>query len=220
MNAYIVSDDKKTISKICTSLNVNFSPTPKDADVIIFPDENREINEAFYGRIPSRGESTKIMRDAYLFREYMMATYEYSLPIIGFGSSANLLSMANGAETMVLQSKRQREFNVYTFAATVKTANDSIQLMHPFNMEMEDFGVLAYAEPDNNQTVYWSGYELDQQIREIEMLYYKYSNTLCIQTPFYLYSSLEGYSKFSLSIINTLLNSPSEIKRFYINTIR
>lgn len=220
MNAYILSNDDKTISLICSALNANAVPTIKDADIVIFPDENREINEAFYGRVPSRGESTKLMRDAYLFRQYIMACYECSLPVIGFGSGANLLSMACGAETMVLESKREKDFNVFTFAATVKTHNDSIQLMHPYNLDIEDYGILAYAEPDITQQVYWSGYELDQQIREVDMIYYKYTHTLCIQTPFYQYPSLDGYKRFALSVINSFFNSPAEMRRFYINTIR
>jgi hypothetical protein len=205
---------KTHIKLIEKFLKMSHTTNIDGADLVVFPDEFRDLSPEFYGRSNYNGENTKIKDDARLMRIYMLATYELGLPIIAFGSGALLVSMCVGADMWSNAEHHKTTHMVRTKGGIFSCSDNHTQIMNPFVMDDDEYSVLSYNIP---HTAVNLSYETKTPLKiktfEVEAVYYKYNNALCIQNPVYM-NRESLYAKHIKEIIDVFNTDDTKLKRY------
>lgn len=206
---YISSDKEKDIKEIIKLTGAEYVRTIKEADMVVFPDEDRDVHPAFYKGKEMRTLFHDIEKDVRIIRDFHEATSDWK-PMLAFGSSAILISAVTGAQIIPYVSGHTVQHELKThYSRSMISIGSHAQLMNPYVLPEEDYILLAYSAQNGGTFMKFSD---EQKVKimdfpEPEIVYYKFRGSLCIQSPVYRMGGTQPYYLATKNLIRHLFNT-------------
>lgn len=220
MKVFVATQNEKIIKEIAEFVDLEPTKEIKDAHLVVFPDEERELHPAFYGQTAIfKDYSCNPIEDAKLVRYYMHAMKEYQ-NVIGFGSGAIFVSAMEGANIIPKARGHVTEHRIKTADSSLMTSVGShMQLMNPFVLEKCEYTLLSYSEPRQQSLFEFDdGKYFEGQFIEPEIVYYPFGS-LAIQSPIYRVGQTRPYYLFCQGLVKRLngYTLDNDVKALNIN---
>lgn len=151
-------------------------------DLILFTG-GEDVDPGLYGQKIGKHTSINANRDEVETKIYN--TFVGAVPFLGICRGNQLLTVLNGCKLIQHVSGHGRDHDiVLNSGLRYKMTSSHHQMIYPFNLRKENYELIAYSEYFKSNT-YLNGdneeTELDKDFLEPEIVFYKNTNSLCIQ---------------------------------------
>lgn len=186
----------------------------KDIDLVLFTG-GEDVNPSVYGEKQGKHTSFNDNRD---YKE--IATFNLLngvVPFLGICRGNQLLTVLSGGKLIQHVENHGRDHNIVTKSGLrYKMTSSHHQMIYPFNLSDNIYDLIAYSEHFQSHT-YLNGdnieIDLSNDFLEPEIVYYKNTNSLCIQGHPEWYHCEERTSNMCLDLIDKyLVNTKKESK--------
>lgn len=161
---------------------VNDVKNPKDIDLVLFTG-GEDVNPANYGENVGKHTGINQKRD----QKEMDTFYKFQNHsfLLGICRGSQMLTTLSGGRLIQHVEGHGRDHSMIMKGGSKYNITSSHhQMLYPFNLDKKDYELLAYSEYFQSKT-YLNGndeeIELSKDFLEPEIVYYKNSNSLCIQ---------------------------------------
>lgn len=163
----------------------------QDADVVIFTG-GEDIDPSIYGEKPNKTTNFNKVRDDYEINKFIEAV-DSNLPIVGICRGAQFCCAMSGGTLIQDVTKHNQGAHQITSTKDNKTyfmTSSHHQMMYPYNMDTDDYELLAFANLRGN---YYDQYNMPYLTKqnvllnewphfaEPEIVFFTKSNVLAIQ---------------------------------------
>ena len=206
-NIKSIVDVKKTV-KESKSTDLSFL---KYVDIFLFTG-GTDVNPKYYNEKTGKYTTCNNERDELewsIFRKLRYSTLK-----LGICRGAQLLTVLSKGKLIQHVNNHNRDHNITNiksiYNSSLKMTSSHHQMMYPFNIDKKDYDIIAFSE-NFLSTIYLNGkneeIELPSNFVEPEIVYYKNTNSLCIQ----------GHPEYSNCSRNTRNFCNNLIEKYYNN---
>lgn len=186
----VIADDASSLDYV-SYLNEKFEiivhkiadvKNPKDIDLVLFTG-GEDVNPGIYNE--NIGKRTHINKSRDKKETDTFYKFQNHSFMLGICRGSQMLTVLNGAKLIQHVEGHCKDHDIIlNKGLRYKITSSHHQMLYPFNLNEKDYELIAYSEYFQSKT-YLNGdneeIELPKNFLESEIVYYKHSDSLCIQ---------------------------------------
>lgn len=164
-------------------LNSILVKTMEEADIVLFTG-GEDVDPSLYREEKHYTTYSNINRDVFEKEEYEKSLQYHNLLRFSICRGSQLMTVLNGGK--LVQNVHNHGLGgtheiITNLGEKYQITSTHHQMMYPYNLNKEDYELLAIASPSRSNIYEGSGLDWQPEYGEPEIVYYSKTNTLCVQ---------------------------------------